>query len=125
MNDLTTVRTDLFAKLNAAPQTYPVYAPVPQGIAKPFIAFGVIMAEPDEELQAATTDATVELNTWSATPSEAQTHAMLQFIRARLDGVTIAGAWICTEDFNELIEDPASTAASRIFHGVARYRVRL
>lgn len=125
MNDLTTVRTAMYTLLAAAPATYPVYAPVPQGVAKPFIAFGVIMAEPDEELQAATTDATVELNTWSATPSEAQTHAMLQFIRARLDGVTVSGAWFCSEDFVEIIEDPASTSASRLYHGVARYRVRV
>lgn len=125
MNDLTAVRTDMYAKLTAAPATYPVYAPVPQGVPKPYIGFGPRTALPDEELAAASTDATVQLDAWSAQSSEAQVEAMGQFIRSRLDNVTISGAWFCSEDFWEVMEDPASTAASRLYHGVARYRVRV
>lgn len=124
MNDITAVRTDVYAKLAAAPATYPTYAPVPQGAAKPYIAFGLTTAEPGEELATATSEASFELNTWSTQASEAQTYAMLQFIRSRLDGVTLAGGgWRCVEEFWEIMEDPASTATARIYHGVARYGV--
>jgi hypothetical protein len=125
MNDLTAVRTAIYAALTGAPATYPVYDPVPQGVLKPYIAFGPENSQPDEELQAATTDAALQIDTWSALSSRAQTYAMLQFIRARLDGQTIAGSWFVSEDFNEVLEDPASTASNRIYHGVARYRVRV
>ena len=125
MNDLTTARTDMYAKLTANPQTYPVYDPVPQGVNKPFIVFGPDTSDPDEELAVATTDAAIEIETWSATNGRAQSYAMLQFIRARLDGQTIAGAWFISEDFATVMEDATSTAAARIYHGVARYRVRV
>lgn len=125
MNDLTAVRTAMFAALSAIPATYPVFDPVPQGQAKPYIAFGPDTGGPDEELGSATTDASIQIDTWSALSSRAQSYTMLQFIRARLDGQTISGAWSCTEDFNEVMEDPASTTASRLYHGVARYRLRL
>jgi len=125
MNDLTTVRTAIYGALNAAPQTYPVFDPVPQLQPKPYIAFGPDTGEPDEELATATTDATIQIDTWSALSSRAQSYAMLQFIRARLDGVAMGGAWSLTEDFVTVQEDPASTAAARIYHGTARYRVRL
>lgn len=125
MNDLTTVRTAIYAALVAAPATYPVYDPVPQLAVKPYIAFGPESSQPDGELQAATTDASLQIDTWSAVPSRAQSYAMLQFIRARLDGQPISGAWFISEDFVEVLEDPSSTAASRLYHGVARYRVRL
>lgn len=125
MNDLTAVRTAMYAALTQAPATYPVYAPVPQGAPKPYIAFGPRFADPDEELQAASTDASIQLDAWSALPSEAQVEAMGQFIRSRLDGQPIAGAWSCTEEAWEVMEDPASTASSRLYHGVARYRVRV
>ena len=125
MNDLTTVQTSIVAALRAAPATYPIKDSVPQGLAKPYIVFGEIVADPDEELAAATTDAAINLHTWSATDDKGQTYTMLQFIRARLDGQTISGAWFCSEDMNEVMEDPASTATSRLYHGVARYRVRV
>lgn len=115
----------MYAKLAAAPATYPTYAPVPQGTPKPYIAFGATTALPDEELGPNTTDAMVELHTWSAQASEAQTHTMLQFIRARLHNVAVAGTWICAEDWNEIMEDPSSTATARLYHGIARYRVRV
>lgn len=125
MNDLTTVRTAMYAALAANPATYPVYDPVPQGVLRPYITFGPDISEPDEELATTTTDAAIQLDTWSATNGRGQSYAMLQFIRARLDGVTLAGTWAVSEDFVEIMEDPNSTAASRLYHGVARYRARV
>ena len=125
MNNLATVQTSIYAALNAAPQTYPVYDAVPQGVAKPYIVIGGWNADPDEELQAMTTDASVEIDTWSATNGKSQSHAMQEFVRARLDGQTISGSWLVTEDFASILEDVGSTAAARIYHGVARYRVRV
>lgn len=125
MNDLAAVQTAIYAALTASPATYPVYDPVPQGVPKPYITIGAVTGLPDEELQAATTDASFNIDTWSATNGRAQTYAMLQFVRARLDNQTIAGAWFVAEDFVEVFEDPASTAASRIYHGTARYQVRV
>lgn len=125
MNDLTAVRTAIYAALTANPATYPVYDPVPQLVAKPYIAFGPDSSQPDEDLAVASTDASIQIDTWSVLPSRAQSYAMLQFIRARLDGQAISGSWFVSEDFAEVMEDPASTASSRLYHGVARYRVRI
>lgn len=125
MNNLATVQTSIYAALTGAPATYPVYDAVPQGVAKPFIVIGEITAEPDGELQAATTDAAIQLHTWSATAGKSQSHTMLQYIRGKLDNQTISGAWFCSEDFNELMEDESSTATARLYHGIARYRVRV
>lgn len=125
MNDLAAIQTAIYGALSAAPATYPVYDPVPQSVSKPYITIGAVTALPDEELQAATTDASFNIDTWSATNGRAQSYAMLQFVRARLDGQALAGTWSVSEDFNELFEDPASTASSRLYHGVARYRARV
>lgn len=125
MNDLTAVQTAIYGALAAVPATYPAYDGVPQLTAKPYIVIGEVTAEPDEELATATTDASINLHTWSATTSKGQSYAMLQFIRARLDGQALGGAWLITEDFNEVMEDPASTASARLYHGIARYRVRI
>ena len=125
MNDLAPIQTSVYSALTTAPATYPVYDAVPQGIAKPYIVIGEYTAAPDEDIDVATTDATLTLHTWSSQNGKAQTHQMLQFIRARLDGQTITGAWFCAEDFVEIVEDPSSTTASRLYHGVARYRVRV
>lgn len=125
MNDLTAVRTAIYAALSGAPATYPVYDPVPQGVARPYIAFGPDSSDPDEELAVATTDAAIQIDTWSSLSSRAQSYAMLQFIRARLDNQPLSGAWSISEDFNEVMEDPSSTASARLYHGVARYRVRV
>lgn len=125
MNDLTTVQTSIYSALRTAPATYAVYDAVPQGVSKPYIVIGEVTAEPDEELQTWTTDAAINIHTWSATTSKGQSYTMLQFIRARLDNRTISGAWYCSEDFNEVMEDEGSTAAARLYHGVARYRVRV
>lgn len=125
MNNLAAIQTALYGALTGAPATYPVYDPVPQGVARPYIVIGEFVAEPDEELSLTTTDASINLHTWSATHGKAQSHAMLEFIRARLDGQTVAGTWACTEEMNELFEDEGSTAAARLYHGVARYRARV
>lgn len=125
MNNLAPIQTAIYAALSGAPATYPVYDAVPQGVAKPYIVIGEFTGLPDEELATATTDSTLNLHTWSASAGKSQTHAMLEFIRARLDGQTIAGAWLCSEEFTEIMEDPASTASNRIYHGVARYQVRV
>lgn len=125
MNNLATVQTSIFAALDALPKTYPVYDAVPQGVAKPYIVIGGWSADPGEELQAMTTDASVEIDTWSTQNGKSQTHAMQEFVRARLDGQTIAGSWLVTEDFASILEDPSSTASARIYHGVQRFRVRV
>lgn len=124
MNDLWPVQEAIYSALTATPATYPVYDAVPQGIAKPFIVIGEITGQPDDELETASTDASFLIHTWSGSNGKGQSHAMLQFIRARLDGQTIGDAWGCSEDFAEIMEDRASTAASRLYHGVARYRIR-
>lgn len=124
MNDLWTVQQSVYAALTAAPATYPVYDNVPQTATKPYIVISSFDGEPDEELATATTDANIGIDTWSETSGKKQSHAMLQFVRARLDNQAISGAWFVAEDFASILEDPASTAAARIFHGVARYRVR-
>jgi hypothetical protein len=105
--------------------TYPVYDAVPQGVAKPYIVIGEMTEMPDEELQVATTDASINLHTWSAYVGKSQSHTLLQYIRQRLDNVAIAGTWFFAEDFVEIMEDAGSTATARLYHGVARYRVRV
>lgn len=125
MNDLTAVQTAIYGALTGAPATYPVYDAVPQGVARPYIVIGELTAEPDEELATATTDAAINLHTWSGLTSKGQSYTMLQFIRARLDGTALGGSWLITEDFNEVMEDESSTAAARLYHGIARYRVRV
>lgn len=125
MNNLSGVQTSIYAALTTVPATYPVYDAVPQGVAKPFIVIGEYTAQPDAELATVTTDAMLTIHTWSATAGKAQTHAMLDFIRVRLDGQPIAGTWLCEEDFVDILEDPSSTTASRLYHGIARYRLRI
>lgn len=125
MIDLTPVQTAIYAALAASPATYPVHDAVPQGTAYPYLVIGEVTALPDEELEAASVDASFTLHAWSRHAGKKQAHAMLEFARARLDNVDIGGgAWACSEDFAEVMEDQTSTAASRLYHGVARYRVR-
>ena len=125
MNNLAGVQTSIYAALSGAPATYPVFDAVPQLTVKPYIVIGEYTVQPDEELATPTSDAMLNLHTWSTTSGKSQTHEMLDFIRARLDDQTISGAWLCTEDFNDILEDPSSTASARIYHGIARYRVRV
>lgn len=125
MNNLWPIQQAIYAALIVAPATYPVYDAVTQGVVKPYIVIGEFLSDPDEELAAATTDASLNIHTWSAGIGKKESHAMLEFIRARLDGQVIGGAWSLSEEMNEVLEDPASTAASRLYHGVARFRVRV
>lgn len=130
MNNLWGVQQSIYSALTTAPATYRVYDAVPQSttavpILKPFIVIGEYTMEPDEEIGTVTTDAAVQIHTWSATAGKKQSHEMLQFIRERLDGQPVGGAWLTTEDFAELMEDEGSTAASRLYHGIARYRIRV
>lgn len=125
MNNLSPVQIAVYGLLTATPATYPVYDAVPQGAAYPYIVIGVWIAEPDEELGSASTDASIQMHTWSNYAGKSQTHTMLQFIRARLDNVAVSGTWAFTEDFVDVMEDAGSTAASRLFHGIARYRARV
>lgn len=125
MNNLAGVQSSIYAALVSAPATYGVYDAVPQLTAKPYIVIGEYTATPDEDLAIVTTDATLNIHTWSATSGKAQTHTMLDFVRSRLDGQVIAGTWMCQEEFVEIMEDPGSTAAARIYHGIARYQLRV
>lgn len=125
MNDLSGVQSSIYEALTSAPATYGVYDAVPQGVAKPFIVIGEWTGEPDEILETITTDASLNIHTWSAKASKSQTHTMLDFVRERLDGQPIGGTWVCQEEFVEIMEDQGSTAASRLYHGIARYRLRV
>ncbi len=125
MNNLAAVQTAVYTLLTAVPATYPVYDAVPQGAAYPYIVIGGFDALPDEEIGATTTDATMTFHTWSNYAGKSQTHTILQFVRARLDNIAVSGTWAFSEDFTEIMEDASSTAASRLYHGVTRYRVRV
>lgn len=125
MNNLSAIQASIFSALNSVPQTYRVYDAVPQGVLKPYIVIGEWTAEPDDELGYITTNATITLHTWSAKAGKLETHAMLQFIRERLDGQPIPATWMFNEEFVEIMEDESSTTASRLYHGVARYEVRV
>ena len=125
MNNLSGVQTSIYSALTTAPATYPVYDAVPQGVAKPYIVIGEFTLEPDEEIDAVTSDVSLNIHTWSAAASKKQTHEMLQFIRERLDVQPVGGAWLSTEEFVEIMEDAGSTTASRLYHGIARYRLRV
>lgn len=125
MIDVSPLQAAMVAALRAAPATYAIYDAVPEGASKPYVVVGEVTAVPDEELAAASADASFQVHAWSAHPGKKEAHEMLEFVRARLDHETIGTAWACTEDFAEVMEDPKSTASSRIYHGVARYRLRL
>lgn len=126
MNDLAPVQTAIYEALTAAPATYPVYDAVPQGAAFPYLVIGEWTAQPDEILEVASTDADVMIHAWSRHPGKLEAHQLLQFVRARLDGQAIGGGvWACSEEFSTVMEDRNSTAANRLFHAAARYRVRL
>ena len=125
MIDLQPIQTAIYIALTASPATYPVYDAVPKTATYPRIVIGEFAGLPDEDLAVSTVDLSVTLHTWSKQNGKAETHAMMEFIRDRLDGQDIGGgAWACSEDFVTVIEDRASTADQRLYHGVARYRVR-
>lgn len=125
MIDLQPIQTAIYQALTASPATYPVYDAVPKTATYPRIVIGEFAGQPDEDLAQASVDLSVTLHIWSRQSGKQQTHAMMEFIRERLDGQDIGGgAWACSEDFAEVMEDRASTADARLYHGVSRYRVR-
>lgn len=125
MISLWPIQQSLYSALTSAPATYNVYDSVPQAAAKPYIVIGEATEEPDEDIQIITGDASINIHTWSQTAGKKQTHDMLEFVRGRLDNQLLPGAWYCAEEFNEIMEDIGSTAASRLYHGIARYRIRI
>lgn len=125
MIDLWPTQEEVYEALTAAPTTYPVYDAVPQNAPAPYIVLGEISQQPDDELAAASSDASFVIHVWSRQNGKKQAHAMLAFVRARLDNQPLGGGvWACSEDFAEVMEDRTSTASSRLYHGVARYRIR-
>lgn len=125
MIDLWPVQQAIYTALNANPKTYPVHDAVPQSTAYPYLVIGEVTEIPDDELDVASADASFTVHAWSRYAGKKEAYAMLEFVRDRLDGQAIGGGvWACSEDFAEVIEDRTSTAASRLYHGVARYRVR-
>lgn len=125
MNNLSGVQTSIYQALTTAPATYPVFDSVPQGVLKPYIVIGEWFGNPDDELATVTTDAAVNIYTWSAKSGKAETHAMLDFVRIRLDGQPVAGTWLCVEEDFDITEDPTSTASARIWRGRARYELHV
>jgi hypothetical protein len=125
MNDLWGLQQAIYAALTG-PAVYPVYDAVPPGSPYPYIVIGEISAEQDEELSVESTDADVVLHGWSKNAGKLQEHDILDFIKEQLHGQDIgAGAWAAQEEFRMILEDPKSTADSRLYHAEARYRFRI
>lgn len=125
MIDLAPLQTAAHVALSAAPATYPAYDAVLQGTAYPYLVIGEVTALPDEDMDVASVDASFQIHAWSRSAGKKQVYAMLEFARDRLDNQAIGGGvWACSEEFAEVMEDPTSTAASRLYHGIARYRLR-
>lgn len=118
------VQQAIYSALTTAPATYPVYDAVPQGAAFPYLVIGAINALPGEELATPTGKASFLIDAFSRQAGKSQAHAMLAFVRARLNGQDIgAGVTEISEDSHDVIEDRNSTAASRLYHGFARYLI--
>lgn len=125
MIDLWPVQQAIYTAMVASPATYPVHDAVPEGGDAPYFVIGDALVFPDELVGVESADADITLHAWSRQPGKREVWAMLAFARARLDGQPIgSGVWSITEDFAQVLEDPASREDSRLFHGVARYRIR-
>jgi hypothetical protein len=125
MIDLWPVHQALYTALTEAPATYPTYDAVPQNTAAPYLTIGQPDALSDEEIAVHSADIAWLVHAWSRQNGKKQAYAMLEFVRERLDGQDIgAGVWACTVDAVRVFEDPTSTAASRLFHGIAELRIR-
>lgn len=125
MIDLWPMQVAVFDALRGMPATYPVYDAVQQNAAFPYFVLGEFTSLQDDELGEASADASLNVHAWSRYAGKKELHEMLEFARARLDNQDIgAGVWACFEDFVEMMEDRTSTAASRLYHAVARYRLR-
>lgn len=125
MIDLWPLQQAIYSALTAAPATYPVFDAVPQGVHAPYIVIGEFFNENDLDLSDVSSDSALTLHGWSRQQGKQQAHAILAFIRDRLDHQTIGGAWACYAEQEDVFEDRSSTAASRLYHAVARYRIRL
>lgn len=125
MIDVWPVQVAVFEAMTEEPTTYDVLDAVKQGQTYPYLVIGEITAIPDEELEQDSADASFTVHAWSRYNGKKETHELLAFARERLHGKDIGGGvWAISEDFAEVMEDPSSTAASRLYHGVARYRIR-
>lgn len=119
------IQVAIFEALNAAPRTYPVFDAVPEKQSLPYIVIGEFTGTPDDELAVKSADLSVMIHAWSGHAGKSEAHQMLDFVRGRLDHAALdGGVWAVTEDFAEVMEDRESTAARRIYHAAARYRIR-
>lgn len=125
MIDLWPVQQAIVAALEANPATYPVYDAVREKEPRPYLVIGDANVFSDETLESASLDADLAIHAWSRYAGKKQAWEMLAFVRARLNGASLgSGVWAITEDFVQVLEDPASREDSRLFHGIARYRIR-
>lgn len=125
MIDLWPIQQAVYSALATAPATYPTYDAVLQGTAYPYLTIGDHDAFPDEEITVDSGDIALSVHAWSSYTGKKQVLEMLAFVADRLDGADIgAGVWACTVEAVRAFEDPSSTAASRLFHGVAELRIR-
>lgn len=125
MIDTWPIQVAIYQALTDPAGPYPVFDAVPQDAATPYIVIGEFTGQPDDDLDALSIDLSVQLHGWSRHAGKQEAHAILAFMRSRLDHQQVgAGVWGCSEDFATVVEDPDSTAASRLFHAVARYRIR-
>lgn len=125
MITLWPVQVAIVSALTTAPATYPVHDAVPQGATFPHIRIGPWVGLPDLELAVPSIDAALLVHGFSRSAGMKQAHEIMEFVRQRLNNQPIgAGVWAITEDDHDVGEDPTSTAASRLYHGWSRYRVR-
>lgn len=125
MIDTWPIQQALYQALAVPAGPYPVFDAVPERQPHPYLVIGEIHAEPDDELAAPSLDLTVTIHGWSSHAGKAEAHQMLSFVRDRLLYTQLgAGIWACTEEMATVIEDRESTAARRIYHAAARYRIR-
>jgi hypothetical protein len=127
MNDLWGLQQAIYSALTG-PSTaiYPVYDAVPPRAAYPYIVIGEISGQQDEEITEESTDVSVSVHGWSRKAGKVEAHAILEYVKEQLHGQDIgAGAWAAMEEFRTILEDPKSTADSRLFHAVSRYRIRI
>lgn len=108
---------------------YPVYDAVPVGegdeLPLPYIGLGKVTQVPGEEISELGATATIDIHVWSGVHGKYEAQEMLQYAREQLNHQDIGGGvWMIYEEGNDVFEDPTSTADNRLFHGIARYRIR-
>lgn len=115
------LKVAFYQALSAAP--HPVYTDVPAGARMPYYRIGASTATSDIEIDEDTVDATITLHAWSDSGGDQEAEEMLEAAADLLAG-GLEGAWSCTEELREVMEDVASVPTSRVHHGVSRWRVR-